>query len=190
MTSWESSWWFTIRDASYSGSHATRPNFLRLLRHPRNSRGNLLLPNLSLLPPNFSLPIFTPYRTNYPLFAYVCGIMATSRAPTSFEDLQGLLQDDIKVKVAGTTVYGWSRGYQIPSHSPNLGIDGKQTIELLQILRLLNLKLASSGWRSSRENYGTHFAVLSIFAPCNLFILMAVEKQVSTFCQVRWIWIL
>lgn len=32
--------------------------------------------------------------------------MATSRAPTSFEDLQGLLQDDIKVKVAGTIVYG------------------------------------------------------------------------------------
>ena len=72
-------------------------------------------------------------------------------APTSFEDLQNLLKDDIKVKVAGTTFVG-SRAYLISSHFRYLGIDGEQAPELLQILHLM--RLACSGWRSSREIHG------------------------------------
>lgn len=78
--------------------------------------------------------------------------MATSRAPASLEDLERLLHGDIKVKVAGTRFVDLE---VIKYHlilSICLGIDGEQTIGLLQILCLLNL--ASSGWRSSRKNYG------------------------------------
>ena len=77
--------------------------------------------------------------------------MATSMAPTSFEDLQNLLKDDIKVKVAGTTFDG-SRAYLIFSLSRYLGIDGEQALELLPVLHLM--RLARSGWRSSREVNG------------------------------------
>jgi len=59
--------------------------------------------------------VFFRFPPTHPLVAYVCGIMATSRAPTSFEDLQNLLLDDIKVKVAGTSFVqvGWCGAYLI-----------------------------------------------------------------------------
>jgi hypothetical protein len=56
--------------------------------------------------------------------------MATSGAPTSFEDLKNLLREDIKVKVAGTTFVELMVIKYHLIHSIYLGIDGEQTIEL------------------------------------------------------------